>query len=124
LWSQESLFLQTPQKHIFLETVLLQMSHQVNIEDLKTLLKQAGPANKPAQTKPESSPTKNPFVAELEQIMQKRTTQAPEPQAHQKPKPKSPFSPSIDVSDDKKWPQANLLTKHFSGKLEKVKDVE
>lgn len=38
MWTQESLFLQTPKKHLFLETVLLQMTHQVNIESLQTLV--------------------------------------------------------------------------------------
>ena len=38
LWSQENLFLRTPQKNIFLETVLLQICQQVNIEDLEKLL--------------------------------------------------------------------------------------
>lgn len=36
--SQEPLFLQTPQKYLFLEMILLQMCQQVNIEDLETLI--------------------------------------------------------------------------------------
>jgi DNA polymerase III subunit gamma/tau len=40
MWSQEELFLQTPQKHVFLEIVLLTMSRQVNIIDLKELISQ------------------------------------------------------------------------------------
>ena len=41
LWSQESIFLRTPQKHLFLENVLLQMCHQVNLEDLQELINQS-----------------------------------------------------------------------------------
>lgn len=42
MWSQEELFLQTPQKHVFLEIVLLTMSRQVNIIDLKELISNCG----------------------------------------------------------------------------------
>ena len=39
LWSQEEIFLKTQQKLIFLETVLLQICQQVNISDLKDIVK-------------------------------------------------------------------------------------
>ena len=39
LWSQEELFLKTPQKEILLETILLQICQQTNIADLQDLLK-------------------------------------------------------------------------------------
>lgn len=73
LWTQESLFLKTPQKHIFLETVLLQMCHQVNVKDLQTLLERC--KNAPNQT-PKTQPvipkqTNSPwssFLSEIEQI--------------------------------------------------------
>ncbi|MBD3231890.1 DNA polymerase III subunit gamma/tau [Candidatus Dependentiae bacterium] len=38
-WTQESIFLRTPHKRIFLETVLLQVCNQTNIADLDELLK-------------------------------------------------------------------------------------
>ena len=45
LWSQEELFLRTPNKHLFLETVLLQICQQVEVPDFKELIelcKQSG----------------------------------------------------------------------------------
>jgi DNA polymerase-3 subunit gamma/tau len=41
LWTQEELFLKTPQKKIFLETVLLQICQQVNVVDLQEIVKLA-----------------------------------------------------------------------------------
>jgi DNA polymerase III subunit gamma/tau len=39
MWSQEELFLRTPNKQVFLETVLLQIAQQVNIANIQDLLK-------------------------------------------------------------------------------------
>lgn len=38
LWNQEPIFLQTAQKHIFLESTLIQICEQTNIKDLKNLM--------------------------------------------------------------------------------------
>ncbi len=38
LWNQEPIFLQTTQKHIFLESALIQICEQTDIEDLKDLI--------------------------------------------------------------------------------------
>lgn len=195
LWSQENLFLQTPQKHLFLETVLLSMCRQVNITDLKELLKNAPepefqprlPQKQP-QPIPQNKPVseKNPwtsFVSDLTQVttdpvllsvfkqakfisaqdseikIQLATSspflkekidesesvwksilikhfpkftsftilesKAPAPQTAPNPKPplrfpKQPNVSAVDISDATKWPKATLLTKTFSGRLEKV----
>lgn len=203
LWSQESLFLQTPQKHLFLETVLLQMCEQVNLDDLKTLLTQYTIAKQPEVTPPvasskpstSTSPSWETFVKKLEQtsndplilsifkqahfkgidatktklllqlanqspfLIEKiteseplwksllietfpgfvsfefitppleKTTQKktlpPPNNPHPRPFPtggpqKQSFGPTVDISDEEKWPKASLLTKHFSGRLEKI----
>ena len=41
LWNQEEIFLKTPQKKIFLETVLLQICQQTNIYDIKDFINQS-----------------------------------------------------------------------------------
>ncbi len=69
LWTQEDIFLKTPQKRIFLETVLLQISQQTNILDLQDIFKNINTKNtntEPTQTKqvlakPVSSPPKQTF---------------------------------------------------------------
>jgi DNA polymerase-3 subunit gamma/tau len=202
LWSQESLFLQTPKKHVFLEIVLLQMCHQVNIEDIKVLLDACqNPQSAPRpQTQPniptipkalappvtQVSPVVqapwSSFVSDIEKqandpllstifkqaqfvgtennkskvklqlannnsflrdklkdteslwkpVLKKYFTTfdsfeftvapvaqqatAPKPQNYQSQTKKLKF---VDTSNKEKWPKANLLTRHFSGKIEK-----
>jgi len=167
LWSQEPLFLQTPQKHLFLETVLLQMCQQVNIDDLKTLLSNSKTDPSPVQSKPT---TAQPEVIkqEVKPMPEQPTTQQAAPTSSEtspkafspgnweelannlgtsklgtgspgtgkkqatKSTPTQPASPyrqatsrpagsrHVDISDEEKWPKANLLTKNFGGRLEKV----
>jgi len=54
LWDQEPIFLQTTQKHIFIESVLIQICEQENIEDIKKLINtcNSGNLNSPAFSNP------------------------------------------------------------------------
>ena len=179
LWSQEPLFLQTPQKHLFLEMVLLQMCQQVNIDDLKTLLSNSKtdpnsvqniqPPGQPATVQPyfqsshkASTDTVAKATKDRPEVIKQEvkptptaTSQAPKAfspgdwtelannlgtsklgtskPGSGKPGP-SKIAPTrkeilkpiprqtgpVDISDEGKWPKANLLTKNFGGRLEKA----
>lgn len=60
MWAQESIFLQTPQKHLFLESLLLQMCHQTNIEDIKTLLRNQKQSSSPSPVSPPKAQNHKP----------------------------------------------------------------
>ena len=222
LWSQEELFLRTPNKHLFLETVLLQICQQVNVADLDELIrfckegenlnkhenKQDNKQNKVVskvtaeQPQTTSKPwgqflkdiekvedqllisifkqahfikfdpnlkkiliqlkSKNAFfvdkindtesiwmpmlqvvfpnvigfeIEEISEEVKKKTEPVSNLNVSQKPayKPQyqnnsfgrrtfsgEPRGEIVDVSDATKWPTANLLTKYFSGTIEKV----
>ncbi len=79
-WSQEELFLRTPNKKILLETILLQVCQQVNIVDLDDLLKekQSTSNNTPTQTinkKPEFRKTFNQPQLAQPQLSQSKNEQ-------------------------------------------------
>jgi len=82
LWSQESLFLQTNQKHTFLELTLLQLCEQTNVDDIKQLLESVARL-------PEQSDNQVPRPAPTSQhVAQTTAPQAIAPQvAPQQPAP-------------------------------------
>ncbi|MFH1644149.1 MAG: hypothetical protein ABIA74_03160 [bacterium] len=71
LWNQEPIFLQTSQKHIFLESVLIQICEQTKIEDLTELIENCKNQNINSDTPPiQHSPKyiqKNPVNTQQEQ---------------------------------------------------------
>jgi DNA polymerase-3 subunit gamma/tau len=103
LWSQEPLFLQTPQKHLFLEAALLNMSLQVNIADLQNLVNSHKSESQLVESKlakpqlAEPNPTK-PQTKHINEFRK----------LYERPTP-------VNTSNKEKWPKANLLKKTFQG---------
>ncbi|MBU1008129.1 DNA polymerase III subunit gamma/tau [Candidatus Dependentiae bacterium] len=206
IWSQEGLFLQTPQKHLFLETVLLSMCRQVNISNLRELIDSSRqnqvPFLQPKQTShqtqqstaqshtqtqtPQDNSEKRPwtaFVNELQEatndpvllsifkqavfisaknseikiklstsspflkekiddsetiwksiltkhfpdftsftILEEKAVTTPRAPVLNSKQSAHPSLTTVDITDTKKWPQATLLTKAFSGRLEKTSE--
>ena len=77
-WSQEELFLRTPNKKILLETILLQVCQQVNIVDLEDLLKNTknNTSNVPIQNINKQQETRQSFHQTIQpKLVQPRLAQ-------------------------------------------------
>lgn len=99
LWTQEEIFLKTPQKRIFLETVLLQISQQTNILDLQDIFKNIN--TKDTSTKPIET-QEDPSTQVLSKpVLSKPVFEKPSP-------PEQTFSkPVLDKTIDKPSIQEN-----------------
>lgn len=134
IWSNESLFIQTTKKHTFLENVLLQMTHQ-KTESKATPEKKNPVESKPVESKPtvenkwesfadfldkkKTKPNDNTIRKHIQ--VETNTSKTNQQFTQSKSIPRSAIGSTIDVSDGEKWPKANLLRKHFSGRIEKVR---
>ncbi|MFC1894545.1 DNA polymerase III subunit gamma/tau [Candidatus Dependentiae bacterium] len=74
LWTQEELFLRTPQKRILFETILLQICQQTNIIDLENILNKYQPLNSNSNTTRLSIESENNLVAQKKPPAEKITS--------------------------------------------------
>jgi len=103
LWTQEELFLRTPNKHLFLENVLLQICQQVNVADLDELIelckKGGGLQDDAVRRNPSTGSGRTGFDAGVEKKAVRSEAVHPEPvegsqrtETAQEPKPSLPTS--------------------------------